>query len=79
MPATVKLVAFPVIRSPKAFAPVAVPVVAGQMVREAVVALQRAGFQVRLVGHTRVRSTAPSAGDSLPHGAVVTIYADSMP
>lgn len=77
--AAVKRVAFPVIRSTKTFAPVAVPVVAGQMVREAVVALQRAGFQVRLVGHARVRSTAPSAGDSLSHGAVVTIYADSMP
>lgn len=78
-PAAVKRVAFPVVQPTTAVAPVAIPVVAGQAVREAVVALQRAGFQVRLVGHARVRTTTPAAGDSLPRGATVTIYADSMP
>jgi cell division protein FtsI (penicillin-binding protein 3) len=56
-----------------------VPSIAGRPVREAIVALERAGFAVRLVGRTRVRGTAPSAGDSLPRGAMVTLYADSLP
>ena len=56
----------------------AVPNVAGQSVRAAVVALQGAGFQVRLVGRARVRNTLPNAGDSLLRGSVVTIHADSL-
>jgi cell division protein FtsI (penicillin-binding protein 3) len=54
-----------------------VPAIAGLNLRAAVVALQRAGFEVRLVGRSHVRSTVPAVGDSLPHGATVTLYADS--
>ena len=57
----------------------AVPSVAGQPVREAVVLLERAGFVVRLVGRATVRSTSPVVGDSLPRGSTVTLYADSLP
>ncbi|HEY8061986.1 MAG TPA: penicillin-binding transpeptidase domain-containing protein [Gemmatimonadales bacterium] len=56
-----------------------VPATAGREVREAVVTLERAGFAVRLVGRSRVRASAPAAGDSLPRGATVTLYADSLP
>jgi hypothetical protein len=44
-----------------------------------VLTLERAGFAVRLVGRARVRTSAPLAGDSLPRGATVTLYADSLP
>jgi cell division protein FtsI (penicillin-binding protein 3) len=77
-PVLVTRVALPVVRPATAAASTAIPVVAGQTVREAVVTLQRAGFEVRLAGHARVRNTTPSAGDSLPRGATVTIVADSL-
>ena len=54
-----------------------VPSVVGQSARQAVALLERAGFQVRLVGHAHVTGTNPAAGDSLPRGAVVTVRADS--
>ena len=56
-----------------------VPITTGRAVREAVLTLERAGFAVRLVGRARVRTSAPLAGDSLPRGATVTLYADSLP
>jgi cell division protein FtsI (penicillin-binding protein 3) len=77
-PATVRRVAFPVSRLAASGGAAVVPAVAGQSARDAVVAIQRAGFQVRLAGHARVRSTTPAAGDSLPRGAVVQINADSL-
>lgn len=55
-----------------------VPNVSGQAARSAVVTMQRAGFQVRLIGRARVRTSNPAAGDSLPRGSTVTIYADSL-
>jgi cell division protein FtsI (penicillin-binding protein 3) len=68
------------VRRPSAGGALAVvPSVTGQRVREAIVALQRAGFQVRVAGRARVRSTTPSAGDSLPRGTTVQINADSLP
>ena len=57
----------------------AIPAVAGLAAREAMFAIERAGFQIRLVGHARVRTTAPAAGDTLTRGATVTIFADSLP
>jgi cell division protein FtsI (penicillin-binding protein 3) len=54
-----------------------VPGVAGLSVRDAAVLLERAGFDVRLQGQGTVRSSAPTAGDSLPRGGVVTLHADT--
>jgi len=77
--ASVSRVGFPVIQVASANAVAMVPVVAGQTVRDAAVTLQRAGFEVRLIGRARVRSTTPAAGDSLRRGGTVTVFADSMP
>lgn len=76
--AHVSRVGVPVSDSSHASAPVAVPGVSGQTARQAVLAMQRAGFQVRLVGRARVRTTTPAAGDSLVRGSTVTIFADSL-
>lgn len=58
-----------------------VPVVTGLSVRDAILALHRAGYQVRLIGGGGmvVRATLPPAGDSLPRTQLVTLYADSLP
>jgi cell division protein FtsI (penicillin-binding protein 3) len=77
-PAPVRRVVFPVVQFTPRTGPIAIPEVAGQTMRDAVFALQRAGFQARLVGHARVRNTIPAAGDSFPRGATVQINADSM-
>jgi cell division protein FtsI (penicillin-binding protein 3) len=77
-PASIKRVGLPVTRAPAPAGPVAIPVVAGQTAREAVLSLQRAGFQVRLLGRARVRNTTPAAGDSLPRGSTITVVADSL-
>ena len=69
----------PVARSQVSHARSEIPNLAGQPVRDAIVALERAGFAVRLMGRARVRGTVPAAGDSLPRGATVTLYADSTP
>ena len=58
--------------------PQPVPTVAGSTVRDAVLALNRVGFEVRLVGHGTARSTTPAAGASLGRGLTVTLYADSL-
>jgi|CXWL01.1.fsa_nt_gi cell division protein FtsI (penicillin-binding protein 3) len=59
----------------------AVPIVQGLPVRDAIVALHRAGYQVRLVGRAAglARTTLPVGGDTLPRARVVTLYADSLP
>jgi cell division protein FtsI (penicillin-binding protein 3) len=61
--------------------PATVPVVQGLSVREAILALHRAGFEVRLTGQGTglARRTVPAAGDVLPRASVVTLYADSLP
>ena len=56
----------------------AVPPLTGTSSRQAVLMLNQLGFQVRLQGRGRVRSTSPAAGDSLARGATVTVYADSV-
>ena len=50
-------------------------------VREAIVALHRAGYQVRLVGRGTglPARTLPVGGDTLPRARIVTLYADSLP
>lgn len=59
----------------------AVPIVQGMAVRDAIVALHRAGYQVRVVGRAvgLARTTLPVGGDTLPRARVVTLYADSIP
>lgn len=56
-----------------------IPELTGLTVRNATFALHQLGFEVKLVGRGRIRSTVPAAGDSLPHGAMVTLRADSLP
>jgi hypothetical protein len=52
-----------------------VPEVAGRPVRQATLALHRSGFRVTLHGLGRVSRTLPAAGDKLPGGALVTVWA----
>jgi len=77
--ATPRRVELPVKMSVAPAVNAAIPAVAGLAAREAMFAIERAGFQIRLVGHARVRTTAPAAGDTLTRGATVTIFADSLP
>jgi len=77
--APIRTVAFPVAAATKPSATADVPSVNGLGVRDAIVQIERAGFGVRLVGRARVRSTVPAAGGSWPRGAIVTLYADSLP
>ncbi|MGH7594115.1 MAG: penicillin-binding transpeptidase domain-containing protein [Gemmatimonadales bacterium] len=78
-PLTLHRVSLPLVRPRSIGTRSEVPGITGRPVRDAIVALERAGFAVRLVGRAAVRGTAPAAGDSLPHGATVTLYADSLP
>lgn len=59
----------------------AVPMVQGLPVREAIVALHRAGYQVQLAGRATglARRTLPVGGDTLARARIVTLYADSIP
>ncbi len=61
--------------------PSTIPMVHGLSVRDAILALHRAGYAVRLMGRGTglARRTDPSAGDSVPRASVVTLYADSLP
>jgi cell division protein FtsI (penicillin-binding protein 3) len=77
--AAVHRVALPLMPGRLATTRTEIPATTGRAVREAVLTLERAGFAVRLVGRARVRTSAPLAGDSLPRGATVTLYADSLP
>jgi membrane peptidoglycan carboxypeptidase len=55
---------------------VLVPDVAGRPVRSAAFALHQRGLRVRVDGSGLVRRTVPAAGDSLPAGKTVVLYAD---
>jgi len=55
-------------------APLPVPDVAGESVREAALALHRRGFRVDLRGTGRVMRTTPGPGDGLAPGATVTVW-----
>jgi cell division protein FtsI (penicillin-binding protein 3) len=69
-------VRLPVPVSAPARAPyVAVPEVSGKALRPAILALHQRGFRVRVEGVGRVVRSVPSAGDSLPAGKTVVIYA----
>jgi cell division protein FtsI (penicillin-binding protein 3) len=56
-----------------------VPDVRGRDLREAVHALHQRGFQVVLRGWGTPERTAPPAGDSLPAGAAVVLFAPAKP
>lgn len=55
---------------------VAIPDLAGWTVREGIHAAHRRGLRVKLVGEGAVTRTTPAAGDSVPTGAVLTIFAE---
>jgi cell division protein FtsI (penicillin-binding protein 3) len=55
---------------------VLVPDVAGRPVRAAVFALHQRGFRVRVEGSGQVRRSLPAAGDSLPAGQTVLLFAE---
>jgi cell division protein FtsI (penicillin-binding protein 3) len=57
----------------------AVPEVSGRSLREAVRALHRRGFRVKLNGWGVALRTAPAAGDSAAAGSVVTLFAGPGP
>ena len=57
----------------------AVPEVSGRSMREAVRALHRRGFRVKLKGWGVALRTAPAAGDSAAAGSVVTLIAGPAP
>ena len=57
----------------------AVPDVSGRSMREAVRALHRRGFRVRLKGWGVALRTAPPEGDSAAAGSVVTLFAGPAP
>lgn len=54
---------------------VVVPDVAGRLLRSAVFALHQRGLRVRVEGSGRVVRSVPEAGDSLPAGRTVLLYA----
>ena len=56
--------------------PTPVPQVESRTTRDAVLALHRAGFRVGLRGLGRVTRTAPSAGEIVKPGALVTVWAE---
>jgi cell division protein FtsI (penicillin-binding protein 3) len=53
-----------------------VPSVAGRSVREAALALHRRGLRVSLQGMGRVVRTIPTAGETVPPGTSVTVWAE---
>lgn len=57
----------------------AVPDVSGRSMREAVHALHRRGLRVALRGWGRAVRTEPAAGQRVPPGALVTLFAESEP
>ncbi|HYF40587.1 MAG TPA: penicillin-binding transpeptidase domain-containing protein, partial [Gemmatimonadales bacterium] len=54
----------------------AVPSVVGQTARAAVLALHQQGFRVGLRGLGRVTRTAPSSGETVQPGTIVTVWAE---
>jgi cell division protein FtsI (penicillin-binding protein 3) len=70
------VVAWPYHGQDAAPAPRPVPQVENHTTREAVLALHRAGFRVVLRGLGRVTRTAPTAGEIVKPGAIVTVWAE---
>ncbi len=68
------VVAWPPRAADQGSAPLPVPDVAGESVREAALALHRRGFRVDLRGTGRVARTTPGPGDALAPGATVTVW-----
>jgi cell division protein FtsI (penicillin-binding protein 3) len=68
------VVAWPPRAADQGPAPLPVPDVAGESVREAALALHRRGFRVDLRGTGRVARTTPGPGDALAPGATVTVW-----
>jgi membrane peptidoglycan carboxypeptidase len=76
-PASVTAVTLPIPAAAADRQPVVlVPDVAGRPVRSAAFALHQRGLRVRVDGSGLVRRTVPAAGDSLPAGKTVVLYAD---
>jgi hypothetical protein len=72
----VVVVDWPYRLSDSAPSPVPVPSVKDRSVREAALALHRRGLRMSLRGLGRVVRTAPAAGESVPPGASVTVWAE---
>lgn len=73
---TVSAVSLPLpLPAPRSPLTVVVPEVTGRAVRAAVFALHQRGFRVRVEGAGRVLRSLPAAGDSLPAGKTVVLYA----
>src|SRR5690606_31355182 len=72
----VKRVPLPAADSVRGPATTAVPELAGRRVRDGIHAAHQAGLRVKLVGSGRVVRTSPEAGDSLPRGSTITVYAE---
>ena len=68
------VVAWPLRAADQGPAPLPVPDVAGESVREAALALHRRGFRVDLRGTGRAARTTPGPGDALAPGATVTVW-----
>ena len=68
------VVAWPPQAADQGPAPLPVPDVAGESVREAALALHRRGFRVDLRGTGRAARTTPGPGDALAPGATVTVW-----
>ncbi len=62
----------------QADAAVAVPQLAGRRVRDGVHVAHQLGFQVKLIGNGRIVRTSPEAGDSLPQGSTITVFAEAI-
>jgi cell division protein FtsI (penicillin-binding protein 3) len=72
----VKRVPLPAADSVRGPATTAVPELAGRRVRDGIHAAHQAGLRVKLVGSGRIVRTSPEAGDSLPRGSTITVYAE---
>ncbi len=76
----VRRVAFPLVRDTvQPASAVGVPDVTGWDLPEGLHAIQRRGLAVRVAGSGRITRTEPAPGDSVPHGATITIYASANP
>lgn len=76
----VRAVPWPLLEADSATRPaVRVPDLTGRGLREAALALHRRGFRVRVEGGGRVLRSVPTAGESLPAGRVVTLFAAPEP
>lgn len=69
-------VSLPAVDSVREAAMIAVPELAGRRVRDGIHAAFQAGLRVQLIGSGRIVRTNPEAGDSLPRGSTITVYAE---